>query len=401
MAMKDGELKKDYAYRRILEMISSGRVTDGRFPSEPEFCKELNVSRVTLRAALKRLEQEGMITRSHYYGTRISPESPVRKILITGIITQHVRHSDRKAREVQLIEEACREQHLPYDTFGLYFLQNPEKLAEKYSGIIFSGAAIRGDEPFLEVIRQSGLPAVYCREDENNTITDTFASVGVNMKQAWLAGLDYLASLGFRRIMTLISSDTRTQQRLGFTRSSLSAVLRKKGLTEAAGMVLNVQAQDFNGKLKDQVRRLNPDAIFCYSDYNAVLSYQMLHDLGRRIPEDTAVLGFGCGSDMTNPSLSSVSLVSPLFGTAAVSLLQRISANPKLKPLELELPFNIYSGRSTAKIDLDNLIRMSQSCGPDRITTMKKTTRTAKSPVSGDIGIERKSGKQRQIRRKG
>ena len=359
MTPNHGELKKDYAYRRILEMISSGRVTDGRFPSEPEFCKKLNVSRVTLRAALKRLEQEGLITRSHYYGTRVSPENPGRKILITGI-SQHIRHSDRKAREVQLIEEACREQHLPYDTFGLYFLQDSEKLAEKYSGIIFSGAAIRGDEPFMEVIRQSGLPAVYCREDEHNTITGTFSSVGVNMKQAWLAGLDHLASLGFRRIMTLISNDARTQQRLGFTRSSLSAVLRKKGLSEAAGMVLNVQTQDFNGKLKEQVRRLAPDAVFCYSDYYAVLSYQMLHELGRRIPEDTAVLGFGCGSDMTNPSLSSVSLVSPLFGTAAVALLQRISANPKLKPLELELPFNIYSGRSTAKIDLDNLFKQGQ-----------------------------------------
>ena len=44
-----------------------------------------------------------------------------------------------------------------------------------------------------------------------------------------------------------------------------------------------------------------------------------------------------------------------MFGTAVVSMLQCISGNPNLKPLELELPFGIYSGQSTARLNLDNL----------------------------------------------
>ncbi|MBO4491831.1 MAG: winged helix-turn-helix transcriptional regulator [Lentisphaeria bacterium] len=112
MTLNTRELKKDCAYRRIMEMIRLGRVTNGRFPSEPEFCKELNVSRVTLRAALKRLEQEGMITRSHYYGTRISSTRPMRKVLIADV-TSNYRFCDRKMQEFKYIAAACRNGSCP------------------------------------------------------------------------------------------------------------------------------------------------------------------------------------------------------------------------------------------------------------------------------------------------
>ena len=103
------ELKKDYVYRKIMEMISSNAVTDGRFPSEPEFCKLFNVSRVTLRSALKRLEKEGYITRSHYYGTRINRDRTAKKLLIascfwfrrhrfSSIFSSAARHFSRSER---------------------------------------------------------------------------------------------------------------------------------------------------------------------------------------------------------------------------------------------------------------------------------------------------------------
>ena len=81
MPSGSGELKKDRVYRKIMEMISNGSVADGKFPSEPEFCKLLNVSRVTLRSALQRLENEGIITRSQYYGTRIVQTQTKKKAL--------------------------------------------------------------------------------------------------------------------------------------------------------------------------------------------------------------------------------------------------------------------------------------------------------------------------------
>ena len=54
---QQGELKKDYAYRRILEMILNDEVLEDHFPAEPEFCRQLGIARVTLRSAFKRLEK--------------------------------------------------------------------------------------------------------------------------------------------------------------------------------------------------------------------------------------------------------------------------------------------------------------------------------------------------------
>ncbi|MBR2428168.1 MAG: GntR family transcriptional regulator [Lentisphaeria bacterium] len=356
MANFDRELKKDYVYRCILEKINSGQVTDGKFPSEPEFCKEFEVSRVTLRAALRRLEKEGLITRSHYYGTRITRDKPKKLLIVCSDFTQG--HCDRKMRELTYLEAACREQNLRYDTLGLHLLQDPAKLSETYCGIIFFGAAISGDEPFIQVIRASGLPAVYCREDEVNTITDYFPSVGVNMKKAWLLGFDYLVSLGFRRIMTLISDDQRSGQRIGITKADFSGLLQQRGLTEAAEMVCNIPDFYDGEYIRNMVKTKEPEAIFCYSDYIAILLYQHLRLLGKRIPQDVVVLGFDCGSLLVTPTLSSVSLVSPLFGKTVLSLLKEIASGEiSGPPPQLELPVNLHLGDSTAKINLENLIK--------------------------------------------
>ena len=100
--------------------------------------------------------------------------------------------------------------------------------------------------------------------------------------------------------------------------------------------------------------------------------------MGKKVPQDIAVMGFSCGSDLVTPSLSSVSLVPPIFGTAAVDLLQRLSEKTMSSPPQLELPFNIYAADSTAKINLNNLMR----------------------PGSGYPGTEPRSGDRRQIKRK-
>ena len=350
---KTGELKKDYVYRCIMEMISSGKGQNMQFPSEPEFCRQLGVSRVTLRNALKRLENEGMITRSHYYGTRVSDSSMSKKLLL-AINPAFYDHCEEKQQAMQAIESTCRNGNYRYEISSLFYLQDPEKLVEKYCGIIFAGAAIRGDESFMNVIRKSGLPAVYCREDENNVITDTIASVGVNMKKAWWAGFDYLASLGFRKIATLLSADARSFQRLGFTRESFAEKLRQEGFSEAAALVVNLPQNGVEETIRNLVVNQNPDAIYCYSDYFAIQVYQILGNMGKRIPQDISVMGFGVGSDLVTPSLASVNLSPALCGIAAVQLLMDKSVRGTPPP-QLELPFTISSGDSIANIKLNGV----------------------------------------------
>ena len=63
----------------ILSGIRSGKLAngDGLLPSEAELSQRLEVSRATIREALSKLEQAGIIIRKHGVGTFIAPAQPV------------------------------------------------------------------------------------------------------------------------------------------------------------------------------------------------------------------------------------------------------------------------------------------------------------------------------------
>ncbi len=60
----------------LREAIVSGRYANGRqFPTETALCKQFDVSRFTVREALKRLQGEGLIERKRGSGTIVQPAS--------------------------------------------------------------------------------------------------------------------------------------------------------------------------------------------------------------------------------------------------------------------------------------------------------------------------------------
>jgi GntR family transcriptional regulator len=63
----------------ILAGIEAGNLArdDGLLPSEVELSKRFEVSRATVREALSRLEQRGLVLRRHGVGTFVAPQQPV------------------------------------------------------------------------------------------------------------------------------------------------------------------------------------------------------------------------------------------------------------------------------------------------------------------------------------
>lgn len=63
--------------RLLRRMVSDPEYRNGkRFPTEPTLARELKVSRNTVRAAMSRLESEGLLERKPRVGTRVAPARP-------------------------------------------------------------------------------------------------------------------------------------------------------------------------------------------------------------------------------------------------------------------------------------------------------------------------------------
>ena len=73
--METLELKKDKVYLGLKQDILSGRLpSGGKLPRETDLARELGVGRITLRASLDRLENDGFIRRIHGKGTFVYPD---------------------------------------------------------------------------------------------------------------------------------------------------------------------------------------------------------------------------------------------------------------------------------------------------------------------------------------
>ena len=71
--INDLKFKNEKIYEHIRNNIISGHYPVGmKLPTELVFARELNVGKITLRAALQRLEQEGLILRMRRRGTFVS-----------------------------------------------------------------------------------------------------------------------------------------------------------------------------------------------------------------------------------------------------------------------------------------------------------------------------------------
>ena len=83
-------LKRDQVYQDLLERISNGLWQPGdKLPSEPFLCRELGVARVTLRAAMRQLADEGFLLRSWPAGTIVTlPQNKRKKIIVLAQVAE-------------------------------------------------------------------------------------------------------------------------------------------------------------------------------------------------------------------------------------------------------------------------------------------------------------------------
>lgn len=189
-----------------------------------------------------------------------------------------------------------------------------------------------GNEDCVHALHEEGFPLVLVNRYQESDINKIDIVAVDNFRAAYDA-MRYLIRTGHKRIAFAHGPEELYLYRERYR--GYCAALQDFGLPYDENLVLHeTEGAESFYQLTRMVMALPepPDAIFASSDPKAFVIMHALHDLGKRIPQDVAVLGFDNVpmSSMMEPPLST--MAQPFYemgSVAAKSLLRQISYKDK------------------------------------------------------------------------
>jgi len=352
----------------LRRQIASGDFRPGDLlPSEAQLMAEFRVSRHTVRAALARLEQNGLITRVKGRGSVVNFVPPL------ATETQSVRAAKMGRDTIAF----CAAEE---DPFTMSLLWGIELEASRYHvSLLF--ASSRGDmtkqQGLLASFAESGLlgvivmpvdvPPALMRESALSL--DRWADSGLrlvsvdryypgsrvptvtsdNFEGAYRA-VSHLLQIGRQRVIAVSMDNTNT--------SSVAARLEGyRWAFKDAGLPANPE-WEYTTFLRDDndflafVDRVRPDGLFALNDSIAMRCMQLLRATGRTIPDDVAVVGFDDvpAAALLDVPLTTVRQDGQRMGMEAARLL--LEATPpkggQTTPVRIKIPVQLIVRASTA-----------------------------------------------------
>lgn len=285
-------LRKDYVYTLLKKRIVSGEYPSGsKLPGENILARQLNVSRVTLRAALSRLQEEFLIEKNGRSGNYVTGTTRKRFIFLTfypnldelslvlSYFVSELQNALNKLNHSLILYSALRLFETDAESFGKSLKDND------ISGIFLHTVDFTKYPALLDLVRNCHIPIV---EFGNNLSTDgAFASVCTDMRQAFSDGVRFLATHGYKRIATIFKRDSMR----GFTRSTYEEFLTSIGLTESIPLIYDTSIINEN-KLPELLTSPDrPEAFMCFCDAIAAKVINVVQKCKLNVPDDVAVMG--------------------------------------------------------------------------------------------------------------
>ena len=328
-------LKKDFVYNQLSEAIRSGKINaNERLPGELELAKKYEVSRVTLRDALHKLEQDKLIVKVNGKGTFVAENTSGKRFLAI-MPGGAVDISNPMQYILPGIEKQLAKSGIELSTCSKDFIRNSDSQKIKLlfkeqtiSGIFLMESSFVGNEPEIDILETSGLPVLLPHAYHNDRLLTNFAIMLSDNLLAWGDGVRQLASQGHKRIGTIFggkNSESRIKYR-DFTSKEYTDFLEFNNLETFPGL-LKTSDPSFEN-IFETVKSFMlgpkpPTAIMCYSDFYAIHVYAALEKLRIQIPEQVSVMGF-CGypgGEFMYPPLSTVDLMYENIGKMAADLM--------------------------------------------------------------------------------
>ncbi|OGV50513.1 MAG: hypothetical protein A2017_01365 [Lentisphaerae bacterium GWF2_44_16] len=356
------KFKQEEVYDRLKADILAGRLKEAaQLPKEVDLARSLGVARGTLRNVLDMLENDGLIVRLRSKGTFVKPRNQgteTRKILI---LLDTINQSDitwpsnyiipgieNEAGKLGMKTEVCPLHFvsgMDIDA-GVSFLQK----ADIYGAVIFGGR-FTGNEPYIRMLRKLGKPVVMAHAYPGDYRTTGFASIRTDLLDSWRTGIRYLKSKGHQCIATINAKVFRgyEEDTEGYYR-----FLEKEGICNPD--LIKIVKYDY-ANIKNTLTGFmklgeTPTAVLCYSDFYAMHLLQAAKELGIKVPDDLAVMGY-CGfpgGAYLDPPLSTVDFHYFRIGETVVRIFDKAHewfAIEGVSAPDIVFPYEIVERKST------------------------------------------------------
>ena len=351
-------------YEKLMREIAAGKFTnDGKLPSESSLCDTFTASRMTVRGALAELQRQELIEKRNGAGSFLTRRA-LRKSGIIGLVIPNFesfgffadikdeleRHCKRLNYKVQLV--FTRERN--HEAAVRDIRRKVRELAvARAEGIIFRPYVpeeyATANREVVRICQRAEIPVVLIDSDITRPPERSDCDlVAVNNIDAGRRIADHLHQRGYRQIAFL--GEHRGNVRNANWDNRLFGLAGELALLGSANGVRSLDFKPTDARaLASALRgKSHVDAIVCGNDESAAALLTTLRELGKRVPEDVAVIGFDdiALARTTVPPLTTISQpIRKIAATAIKSLLARIRY-PNNDPCEIFLSAPLVPRRS-------------------------------------------------------
>jgi DNA-binding LacI/PurR family transcriptional regulator len=317
----------------ILSDLEKGKIRVGdQLPTEIEMVQKYSMSRATVREGIALLVQEGILSRKRGSGTFIrSLKARTSNKLLAALVSCQSGRWDNFGLIIQEIEQKVHDQG---NSLIVCNHDSKKEKVERYldrlvhdgvAGVIFSPIQLPGYKDVnLEIVRKledKGIPFVLIATPISADTLCRFSFVSSNGFAATREIVQHLVRLGHRRIAYIrgFSEVFSAEERF----SGYMEEMRRQGLQVPEGYIKQIKVGDINLQGRQEVRELlsnqsAPTAVICIHDVVARNVIEETQKMGRKVPDDLAVVGFDDAyfASTLNPPLTTVR--TPLAAEAAL-----------------------------------------------------------------------------------
>ena len=370
-------MPNEVKYRKIAAIleseIRSGKYAAKALPSETQLVQRFGVGRKTVQRAMLELQYRNIVTRRHGKGTFLTKHGENLTGLLGLLIPDAAVLSffQSFAREIARVGQENGYTFL----YGAAAAGNAETIARqtlrfarefaarRVEGVIFRPIV---DETYtsvnaevMDIFSKAGLPVVLVDSDiVSPPLRSDFDVVGINNVLSGQRIADHLMRIGKRRIAFLFNEEPRgVSVNLRSRLFGLSGAIATAGGRWSSENVIRIATADVNGFRRFFRRRFRPDAIVCGNDTIAIRMIQTLAAIGKRVPEDVAVVGFDDidSARLSVPSLTTVHQPIGKMAECAFEALRDRMGGGDFAPRAILLDAPLVERESTVGLSADHI----------------------------------------------